>query len=143
MDHLFNSVVEVQHLDLTVVDGEAVSSWVTKSDDGADWLKCRLDLNFLRPGKDIPAPINAGVAPDRIGIMFTYPYAPLKAGDRIVCIPNEFGEMPVEGIFEIRSIPDKAIDYATAHHIEVQILESVDTDSPAREFPGTEDDDIG
>jgi hypothetical protein len=146
MEHLFSSVVEVQHLDLTVINGEAVTGWVTKTDEDASYLRCRLDLNFLRPGKDIPAPINAGVVPDRIGIMFCSPWAPIKAGDRIVCIPNEMGEMPVEGTFEIRAIPDRALDYASAHHIEVQILEttnSPENETGLREFPDSGGDDLG
>lgn len=130
MFHLFNSVVRVERLQLVVTDGVASMDWAqaTSEDPQADamlrYLPCRLDMNFLRPGKDIaPAP-EAGKAPDRLGIMFTYPYAPIKAGDRLVAIPNEWGLTPVEGTFEIRVIPDEAIDFATRHHLEVQIIET-------------------
>lgn len=127
MDHLFNSVVRVERMGLQLINGRAVTDWGPSPDAGSDWVKCRLDLNFLRPGKDVPAPINAGVVPDRIGIMFTYANAPLKAGDRIVAIPNEYGKLPVSGTFDIKQTPDEAIDYANAHHIEVQIVESTQT----------------
>lgn len=130
MEHLFNSAVRVERLQLTVVGGRPIMDWAQATDDDPalndmlQFLKCRLDMNFLRPGKDIlPAP-EAGKAPDRIGIMFTSPYAPIRAGDRIVAIPNESGKTPVEGTFEIRQIPDEAIDFSERHHIEVQIIET-------------------
>lgn len=86
-------------------------------------LYARLDLNFVRPGKDIlPAP-EAGKAPDRIGVLFTFPYAPVRAGDRLVAIPNDIGEMPVEGTFELRTKPDEAIGFASRHHLEMQVIE--------------------
>lgn len=125
MRHLYNSVVQVESLQLQVVNGEAVTDWAVSPEPGSDWLECRLDLQFLRPGRDVVAPMNAGVAPDRFGIMFCGPDAPLKAGRRIVTIPNAYGQTPVEGVFEIKTIPDKALDYTSAHHIEVQIIESV------------------
>ena len=130
MFHLFNSVVRVERLQLVTTDGVAEMDWAQATDPDPNaaemlkYLECRLDMNFLRPGKDIlPAP-EAGKAPDRIGIMFTYPYAPIKAGDRIVAIPNREGKTPVKGTFEIRVMPDEAIDFSDQHHIEVQIIES-------------------
>lgn len=130
MFHLFNSVVRVERLQLVTTDGVAEMDWAQATDPDPNaaemlkYLECRLDMNFLRPGKDIlPAP-EAGKAPDRIGIMFTYPYAPIKAGDRIVSIPNRDGKTPVKGTFEIRVMPDEAIDFSDQHHIEVQIIES-------------------
>lgn len=124
MEHLYMTAVRVESLQLSVVAGRGVMSWLPSSEPGAAFLKCRLDLTFVRPGKDQPAAENAGRAPDRIGVMFCGPYAPIKAGNRIVAIPNEQGEIPVAGTFEIRVIPDLALDYASAHHIEVQILET-------------------
>jgi len=130
MDHLFNSVVKVQRLQMSNAGGRVMMTWQDATDPDEQvqallsYLPCRLDLNFVRPGKDQPPAVNAGRAPDRIGVMFTYPYAPIKAGDRVVAIPNAMGDIPVEGTFEIRVIPDKAIDYSSAHHIEVQVLET-------------------
>ena len=87
-------------------------------------LQCRLDLTFLRPGKDQPAPIVAGRAPDRTGVAFFDLAAdadgvPLvKAGDRLKCTSG-----PIFGTFEIRLIPDVAQGLAGAHHVEVQVVE--------------------
>lgn len=123
MDHLFSSTVRVERQDFTVSGGLASTSWVPVDEPWAKALRCRLDLNFVRPGKDaIPAP-NAGVAPDRVGLMLTSAKAKLKAGDRIVAIPNRAGKTPVEGTFEIRVVPDVALGMTDAHHIEVQIVE--------------------
>lgn len=131
MYHLFNSCVRVERLQLTTTDGVASMDWAQATDPSdpqanalLQRLPCRLDMNFLRPGKDIlPAP-EAGKAPDRVGIMFTYEFAPIKAGDRIVAIPNDWGLIPVKGTFEIRVIPDEAQDFAKTHHLEVQIIET-------------------
>jgi hypothetical protein len=87
-------------------------------------LQCRLDLTFLRPGKDQPAPIVAGRAPDRVGVCYfdltSDPSgAPLvKAADRLQCVAG-----PIFGTFEIRLIPDVAQDLTGAHHVEVQVVE--------------------
>lgn len=125
MRHLFNSVVQVETLELRDQEGMAVMEWGVRDVPGAGWLECRLDLQFLRPGRDVVAPMNAGVIPDRFGIMFCDADAPLIAGCRVSTIPNAYGEEPVKGIFEIKTIPDVALDFASAHHIEVQIIESV------------------
>ena len=153
MFHLFNSVVRVERLQLVTTDGVAEMDWAQATDPDPNaaemlkYLECRLDMNFLRPGKDIlPAP-EAGKAPDRIGIMFTYPYAPIKAGDRIVAIPNREGKTPVKGTFEIRVMPDEANDFSDQHHIEVQIIESNQnlskdnwpTETPESPDPGVPD----
>lgn len=134
MRHLYSSAVRVEVMKLQQVDGMAVVDWGLLDEPGAEWVKCRLDLNFLRPGKDAPAPVNAGVVPDRIGIMFCAADAPLRPGCRIVTIPNEAGKEPVKGIFEIKSIPDVALDYSNAHHIEVQITEAVHTIDTGGDF---------
>lgn len=130
MKPLFNSAVRVERLQLLVVDGVASMTYsqATSPDsalnDMLQYLPCRLDMNFIREGKDaVPASV-AGRAPDRVGVMFTDPYAPIRAGDRIVTVPNDRGEMPVSGTFEIRAIPDEAVGYYSRHHIEVQIIET-------------------
>ncbi len=130
MDTLYNSAVKVERMILSVTDGVAEMAYQQATDadpalnDMLQFLRCRLDMNFIREGKDaLPAPV-AGRAPDRVGVLFTYPYAPLRAGDRLTAIPNELGKTPVSGSFEIRAMPDIAIDYSDAHHIEVQIIET-------------------
>lgn len=130
MDHLYNSVVRVKRLRLDVTDGVPSMTYqqATDSDPVAnDLLKslpCRIDMNFIRPGKDIPPAPVAGKAPDRVGLLITYPYAPLRAGDLIETIPNAFGEFPVSGSFEIRAIPDEVVGYSSRHHLEVQVIET-------------------
>lgn len=119
MEHLYSSVVKVQRLGKTR-DGDYTE--ITWNDQPAplNYVKCRLDLNFLRPGKDAPPAYEAGVAQDRVGVMFCSASIPLRAGDQIVTISG-----PVTGTFSIKAIPDVALDYGSGHHIEVQIFETV------------------
>lgn len=131
MDHLFSSTVKVQRLTKSVQDGMAVTEWKDVTTSPLSRFKCRLDLNFLRPGKDAPPAYEAGVAPDRIGVMFCRASVPLRAGDRIVTVAG-----PVEGVFDIKTIPDVAINFSSGHHIEVQIVESVQNFQGRREFGG-------
>ena len=103
-------------------------------------LQCRLDLQFVRPGKDAPAPLAAGRAPDRVGVCFfdlaAGPSgAPLVlAGDRLECVAG-----PVYGTFEIRVVPDVAQDLTGAHHVEVQVIEVSQMLQPGSPtpFPGS------
>lgn len=129
MQHLFPSAFRVERMQLVVTDGVATMDYAQATDEDPalnsmlQFLKARLDLNFLRQGKDVlPAPV-AGRASDHIGVLFTVAYAPIKAGDRLVAIPNEQNKIPVPGTFEIREMPDVAIDFSDAHHIEVQVVE--------------------
>lgn len=116
MRHLFSSRVSVLRLELSSADGMASYAYVPVA--GMDSVPCRLDLNFLRPGKDQPTAPEAGKAPDRIGVMFCDATVAIRAGDRFRAVAG-----PVTGVFEIRQTPDKAVDYSSAHHIEVQIVE--------------------
>jgi len=103
-------------------------------------LQCRLDLHLVRPGKDAPAPLVAGRAPDRVGVAFfdLYPGpsgAPLVlAGDRLECVSG-----PIFGTFDIRVIPDVAQDLIGGHHIEVQVIEVSQMLQPGSPtpFPGS------
>lgn len=103
-------------------------------------LACRLDLQLVRPGKDAPAPIVAGRAPDRVGVCFfdlatDVNGVPLvRAGDRLKCVSG-----PIFGTFDIRVIPDVAQDLIGAHHVEVQVVEvsqQLQPGSPTP-FPGS------
>ena len=128
MEHLLPSVVRVERAVQKRVGGRPTTVWEQATDPDPvlnhllSWYPCRLDLNFLRPGKDAPAPIQAGVMPDRVGIMFCPP-GPLRAGDRLVTIPNDSGLIVVPGTFAIKAMPEYALDYSTQHHIEVQVVE--------------------
>lgn len=146
MEHLFPSAVRVERMALTVVDGRPTMDWAQATDPDVEinrqlqYTKCRLDLNFVRPGKDIPQAVNAGKAPDRIGVGFFSPSAPIKAGDRIVAIPSDSGFIVVPGTFSIKVIPDVAQDYSEGHHIEVQIVETNQQLDDL--FPDDDDEDL-
>ncbi len=130
MDHLFASVVKVQRLQLQVQGSTTpIPDWVDQTGVLAA-VRCRLDLNFVRPGKDALPAYEAGVAANRIGVMFCSAAVPLLAGDRIVTVSG-----PVSGTFEIKAIPDIAQDYSSGHHIEVQIVETAQTLSGRTTFP--------
>src|SRR3954447_26495968 len=124
MRHLFNSRVEVLRLSGEMVKGTPDLTWY-KIDDVADAaigtpgeLMCRLDLAFIRVGKDTPMPVVAGRAQDREGVAFFDYTDGVKANDRLRCVAG-----PVVGTFEIRSIPDPAIGFAAVHHMEVHVIE--------------------
>ena len=130
MDHLYNSAFRVERMQLSVEGGVATMGYAQATDDDPAlndmlrYLRARLDMNFIREGKDVlPAQV-AGRAPDRVGVLLTYAYAPLKAGDRLVAIENEKGRIPVPGTFDIKVIPDIAQGFADGHHLEVQVIET-------------------
>jgi hypothetical protein len=128
MEHLFNSVVAVYRLESSAVDGMLSYTWL----DSGVRIKCRLDIGFLRPGKDQPMAVEAGKAPDRVGVLYCLPDQDIRAGDRVVALEPA----AVPGTFEVRVIPDRAQGFATAHHIEVQIVEV--SQALAGVFPGSE-----
>lgn len=114
----------------------AVTTVVDPVLNQAGLLQCRLDLTFVRPGKDQPAPIVAGRAPDRIGVCY-FDLAtdvngiPLVvAGDRLRCVQG-----PIFGTFEIRPVPDVAQGLTGAHHVEVQVVEVSQMLKPGSPMP--------
>ncbi len=141
MRHLFNSRAEVLRLSGELIAGTPTLSW-PKTTDIVDpvlgvpgELMCRLDLNYVRPGKDQPMPVVAGRAPDRIGVLFYTVTGNVKAGDRVRMLSG-----PVTGTFEIRVIPDPAVGFSAAHHMEVQVVEVAAP--PAGMFPSATPEDI-
>jgi hypothetical protein len=122
--HLYNCRARVQRLSGIMAAGTPTITWSTVEDvldpvlGEPGQLMCRLDLMFVRPGKDQPMPVVAGRAPDRVGLLFCDATNGLRAGDRLQMIAG-----PVVGTFEIRVTPDPALDLATAHHLEVQVIE--------------------
>jgi hypothetical protein len=114
MQHLYNSVVKVTRLHTVASHG--IPSYNYTEVKAA--LKCRLDIGFLRQGKDQPMAAEAGRAPDRVGVMYCDVTEPLKPGDRVTAVTG-----PILGTFEIKVIPDIAIGYSAGHHIEVQVVE--------------------
>lgn len=125
MRHLFPSTVEILEATTAIVDGARVQTWArsnAKFDKflGPGFMKCRLDLIFLRPNKDQPSPIVAGRSPDRTGVMFCS-NTPSLQGGHIVHVTSG----PYTGaFFLVKAIPDQAQDYSGSHHIEVQVFET-------------------
>lgn len=82
-------------------------------------------------------PVEAGKAPPRVAVLYCAPKTALLAGDRVVCIPNRYNDLPVTGTFEIRVPPDEAQDFSRQHHIEVQVIEvALSVAGGPRAFPG-------
>lgn len=124
MRHLFNSTVEILESITDVVDGARVQTWQksTNSFDatcGPGEMKCRLDLIFLRAGKDAPAPIVAGRTPDRTGVMYCSYTPSLKGGQIMRVIKGPF----TNSSFLLKLRPDEAQNFSGTHHIEVQVFE--------------------
>lgn len=122
--HLYSSRVEIIRLSLDMSNGVPIQSWdkipyiVDPFLGVPGEMMCRIDLAFQRPGKDQPMPIVAGRAPDRVGLMFFDVTPEVMDGDRIHCLTG-----PISGTFEMRVKADPAVDYSSAHHLEVQIVE--------------------
>ncbi len=133
--HLFHTRAEVLRLTAAMDRGIPRLTWLKVATvvdpllGTTGELLCRLDLNFMRPGRDQPMPIVAGRAPDRIGLMFFDAGNDVRAGDRIRTITG-----PVAGTFELKASPDPAVAYSYGHHMEVQIVEVAQPQSDA--FPG-------
>src|SRR3954468_15793237 len=124
MRHLFNSTVEILESITTIEDGARVQGW-NKSTNTFDpiaapgEMRCRLDLIFLRPGKDAPTPVVAGRTPDRTGVLYCS-YTPNLKGGQIIKVING----PFTGAsFILKMRPDEAQNFSGTHHIEVQVFE--------------------
>lgn len=138
LTHLLNSRVEIERLQLSTSNGRAQMMWIPQPSP-LNYVRCRLDLNFLRPGKDVPMAVEAGKAPDRIGVLYAETTAGFRAGDRVRAVANDIGVIPQPGTFEIRVIPDVAQAYAVGHHVEIQIVEVAQPMADAsRPFPASE-----
>jgi hypothetical protein len=147
MRMFYTSTCQVRRLDPVLGAGGGMSLTWSAVDTIVDpifakpgLLECRLDLTFVRPGKDQPAPIVAGRAPDRTGVCYfdmavDENNVPLVlAGDRLQCVAG-----PIFGTFEIRPIPDVAQDMIGGHHVEVQVIEVSQMLKPGSPtpFPGS------
>jgi hypothetical protein len=124
MRHLFNSTVEILESTTDVIDGARVQAW-SKSTAKFDpvcapgEMKCKLDLIFLRPGKDAPAPVVAWRTPDRTGVLYCSYTSNLKAGQIVRVIDGSH----TGASFLIKMRPDEAQNRRGTHHIEVQVFE--------------------
>jgi hypothetical protein len=147
MRALYNSVAQVTRLTPVLgPNGGMTMSWnplsVTLDNfiNQPGLLGCRLDLTFVRRGVDQPMPVTAGRAPDRVGVVFfdlitdSNGIPLVLAGDRLVMQSG-----PIVGTFDLRVIPDVAIDFLGAHHVETQAVEVAASLTPGSftPFPGS------
>ncbi len=124
------SLVQVMRLKMKVHDGTPALTWTVLPGvidpfvDIPGQMMVNLQLGFIRRG-DMPMPITAGAAAQRQGVVYfdaaldpdtNAPY--VLAGDRLYCIGG-----PIQGTFEIRSVPQAAVSFGGVHHIETQVWE--------------------
>jgi hypothetical protein len=95
------------------VNGVPSSTWV----EVATAVRCFLDLNFLRKGKDPMWTPEAGRPGDRSGVCFLADSAPIKSGMRIKMTKGPTGTFLIEGAV------DEAWQPTKRHHFEVGVIE--------------------
>lgn len=106
---------KILRLQETQIDGLVQMTWSTVT--GGDNVRCFLDLNYIRKGKDPIWTPEAGRATDRTGVLFLEPTAPLKSGDRIEVLKGPKGVFSIEGAVDQSWTPNKN------HHLEVGVQE--------------------
>lgn len=104
------SLLELQE---SFVNGIPQSSWVSV----AEGVKCFLDLNYIRRGKDPMWTAEAGRVSDRTGVLFLHGTAPAKSGMRV---KMTFGPA---GTFLIEGAVDQSWRPTSLHHLEVGVIE--------------------
>lgn len=82
-------------------------------------VPCRVDLAFLRKGKDMGWTPEAGRSADRSGVAFFLPTATIRPGDRIVLTGGG-----VRGTFSLEGNLDQVADFhGELHHYECGVVE--------------------
>lgn len=100
-------------LTTTFADGMPVSAWTPY----ATGVKCFLDLNFIRRGKDPMWTPEAGRSSDRAGVLFLSGKANPKSGMRVQMTKGPSGTFLVEGAVDEAWRPTKL------HHYELGVTE--------------------
>lgn len=100
-------------LQTTFVNGVPQTLWQPV----ATGVRCFLDLNFIRRGKDPMWTPEAGRPSDRSGVCFLEPKAPAKSGYRIKMTKGPTGTFLIEGAV------DEAWQPTKLHHLEVGVVE--------------------
>lgn len=142
--------VQVMRLKMKVLSGAPTLTW-TELPSVIDpfmnipgQMMCNIQLGFIRR-TDMPMPLTAGAAAQRQGtLIFDAALDPdtgapyVLAGDRIFCIGG-----PVMGTFEIRSVPQVAVSFGGAHHVETNVWEVSKSIAKGSQqpFPGSENPD--
>lgn len=114
--HLMPEVVDIFRGVTVTRDGIRTVEYQLVS--GQTDVPCRLDVGFLRPGKDAAPPVQAGRVPDRVAVYFLELGTDLRAGDQIRSTSG-----PVGGWWAVRSGPDVVVGFALANHLEGQVIE--------------------
>ena len=106
--------VDIQRPTTGEVDGLDTFEWNTVVSNEP----CRLDLQFIRSGRDPQWTPEAGRPADRFGVAFFRNGANVKAGDRLVVKKGPAGTFLCEGAV------DEALGFAgQPHHMEVGVKE--------------------
>lgn len=99
---------------ITDNDGSPVARYVKVNDLP---IRCRIDLNFVRQGKDSLWNATAARPDDRTGVMFFLPNQTLRDGMRAEIVRGP------SGIFQFKGAIDEAWDHRRLHHFEVGVVE--------------------
>ena len=94
-------------------DGMPIHAWRTTTTG----IRCFLDLNFIRQGKDPVWSVEAGRVSDRSGVLFLLGNADIRSGDRITMTRGPHGTFQVEGAVDEAWRPD------SRHHLELGVVE--------------------
>lgn len=80
-------------------------------------VRCFLDLNFIRRGKDPLWTPEAGRPSDRSGVLFVEASANVKSGDRLRMTRGP------HGVFQVEGAVDEAWTPTRMHHLELGVVE--------------------
>lgn len=103
----------VMRLTESFVNGIPTHTWT----DVATNVRCFVDLNFVRLGKDPTWTPEAGRPSDRSGVAFFLGSAPIKNGDRIKMTKGP------SGTFSLEAAIDEAWRPSAKHHLEISVKE--------------------
>lgn len=104
---------ELIELKESFVAGVPQSNWTTVATN----IRCFLDLNFIRKGKDPIWTPEAGRSADRSGVLFLDAKAPIQSGMRVRVTKGPSGTFLIEGAI------DPAWRPQALHHYEVGVTE--------------------
>lgn len=121
MRHLYSTLAQVLRQETELTGGRRTGEWlpvstVLDAGQAAGQIRCRLAMNYLRPGMDAPPAVIAGTAPGRQALLFA-DLIDLRKGDRIQVLDG-----PNQGTFELRAAPDVQ-QMMEGHHLQVQVYD--------------------
>lgn len=103
----------------TVVDGVQSYVWVPVKSN----VRCRLDLQYIRSGKDPQWTPEAGRPVDRAGVAFFESGEPVKVGQRLVITKGPIGTYLVGGD-DLGAVDEVFLGRGShVHHLEVGVKE--------------------